>query len=669
MNLLLILVNYRAGYIRCLTKIGINLKKKKKNEVYYIILKEIYMEITNFDNEQSSQNFMATILKSLPKESGLTKIEYEGPSIALYTKNPRFLIENSQIISNIVNTIRKRVIIRSDESIRKTRKDTTSIIQNRLKSFRAEIKGIIFDDALGELTVFLNNSFQILYQIEETILLDLINETGWKINVRRSSIKIPTIQFIDKVLGNSIEYRIKFYKELGEKLFRPKLSKSAEASIVTLGGFGEIGRSCLLLITKESKVLLDCGINLHEEKPINYFPRLDITGFGLDQIDAVIITHAHIDHTGFLPFLFKYGYRGPVYCTEPTLPLMTLLFLDYQKNHNLYSEEDIENVIIHTMPLCMGVVTDISPDIKLALYNSGHILGSTSIHLHIGNGEYNIVYTGDLKFGKTNLLDNASWNFPRVETLIIEGTFGSKDLPHKREETDPILLESINQTLREKGKVLIPVPIIGLSQELIYALTKYQELGKLEQAEIFVDKSILEATHMYEVYYEYLSKEIKTKIVNENVSVFNYQNLKSINSKSKVDKPGIIIAASSMLLGGLSIKFLKQIHNDPLNKIIFLSYQAPNTLGREIQSGNTEITIKDQQQLKLKCNVDSIHGFSNHSDYNQLLAYMSRLKPKLKRVIVNHGEKPRIQNLASSVNKILNIQCQYLLVPEAIKLL
>jgi uncharacterized protein len=628
------------------------------------------MEFTNFDNEQqSSQNIMATILKSLPKESGLTKIEYEGPSIALYSKNPRFLIENSPILSNMVNTIRKRVVIRTDESIRKSRNDSTKIIQNRLMPFKVKSTGIIFDDALGELTVYISNSFETKNQIENTLLLDLVSETGWKIKLRKSTVKLATIQFIDKVLDNSTDYRIKFYKEVGDKVFRPKLSTSCEASIVTLGGFGEIGRSCILLVTKESKILLDCGINTHDEKPINYFPRFDMTGFTLDEIDAVIITHAHIDHTGFLPFLFKYGYRGPVYCTEPTLPLMILLFLDYHKNHEIYSEEDITNVIIHTMPLSIGVVTDISPDVKLVLYNSGHILGSTSIHLHIGNGNHNLVYTGDLKFGKTNLLENASWSFPRVETLIIEGTFGSKDLPHRREETDPILVESINQTLREGGRVLIPVPIIGLSQELIYTLTKYQELGSLEpSAKIFVDKSILEATYIHELYYDYLSKEVKTKILNENISIFNYKNLKLISSKSKVDKPGIILVPSSMLLGGLSIKFLKQIHNDPLSKIIMISNQATGTLGKEIQTGHTEVTINGQQ-LKLKCKLDSIHGFSNHSDYNQLLAYVSRLKPKLKRVIINHGEKPRVQNLASSINKILNIQSQYLLVPEGTKLL
>jgi uncharacterized protein len=629
------------------------------------------MEFTNFDNEQSSQNIMATILKSLPKESGLTKIEYEGPSIALYSKNPRFLIENTQILSNMVNLIRKRVVIRTDESIRKSRNNSTSIIQTHLLPLKVEINGIIFDDALGELTIYINNSFEMKNQIENTMLLDLVTETGWKIKIRKSTVKLSTIQFIDKVLDNSTDYRIKFYKEVGDKVFRPKLSNSCEASILTLGGFGEIGRSCILLVTKESKILLDCGINTHEEKTINYFPRFDMTGFPLEEIDAVILTHAHIDHTGFLPFLFKYGYRGPIYCTEPTLPLMTLLFLDYHKNHEIYSEEDIENVIIHTMPFSMGIVTDISPDVKLVLANSGHILGSTSIHLHIGNGNHNLVYTGDLKFGKTNLLENASWNFPRVETLIVESTFGSKDLPHKREESDPILIESINQTLRDGGRVLIPVPIIGLSQELIYTLTKYQESGSLDpSAEIFVDKSILEATYMHELYYDYLSKEVKTKILNENIPIFNYKKYKLLNSKSKVEKPGIILVPSSMLLGGLSVKFLKQIHNDPLSKIIFLSNQGTGTLGKEIQTGSTtEVTINGQQQLKLKCKIHSIHGFSNHSDYNQLLAYISRLKPKLKRVIINHGEKPRVQNLASSVNKILNIQCQYLLVPEAIKLL
>jgi predicted metal-dependent RNase len=336
--------------------------------------------------------------------------------------------------------------------------------------------------------------------------------------------------------------------------------------VLALGGFGEIGRSCFLLVTSESKILLDCGINVQEKRSIQHFPRLDITGFRIEEIDGVVISHAHIDHIGFLPFLFKYGYRGPVYCTEPTLPLMALLFLDYSKNHGIYSNDDIKNVIIHTITLNLGEVTDITPDIKLTLYNSGHILGSVSTHLHIGNGDHNVVYTGDLKFGKTNLLDNASWNFPRVETLIIEGIFGSRDSPHKRDEYGPFLIESINQTLRSNGKVLIPIPIIGLSQELIYTLNQYQNSGALDPVPIFVDNSILESTNIYEMYHEYLSKDLKEKLPIYNTNIFNQDNLISIPSRWKIDKPAIILAPSSMLVGGTSVRILKQICKDQLIK-------------------------------------------------------------------------------------------------------
>lgn len=624
------------------------------------------MTFTNFDNENSNQNIMTVILKSLPKESGLTKIEYEGPAIALYTCNPKFLIENSQALTNMVSIIRKRIVIRTDESIRKSEKESSLII---LKYFTSNnVKKIFFDYALGEITIYTKDLSERAPKDGKFSILDLVAETGWKIKIRKSPEILPSIQFINEVLNDATDYRIKFYKKVGENLFRSKLSNIHEASVLALGGFGEIGRSCFLLVTSESKILLDCGINVQENRSIQHFPRLDITGFRIEEIDGVVISHAHIDHIGFLPFLFKYGYRGPVYCTEPTLPLMALLFLDYCKNHGIYSNDDIKNVIIHTITLNLGEVTDITPDIKLTLYNSGHILGSVSTHLHIGNGDHNVVYTGDLKFGKTNLLDNASWNFPRVETLIIEGTFGSRDSPHKRDEYGPFLIESINQTLRSNGKVLIPIPIIGLSQELIYTLNQYQNSGALDPVPIFVDNSILESANIYEMYHEYLSKDLREKLPIYNTNIFNHDNLISIPSRSKIDKPAVILAPSSMLVGGTSVRILKQICKDPTNKILLLSYQAQGTPGNEIQLGAKEIFINGQK-IDIRCKVDSIHGFSNHSDYNQLLAYVSRLKPKLKRVIVNHGEKPRIQNLAVSINKILNIPCHYLLVPEATKLL
>jgi predicted metal-dependent RNase len=150
------------------------------------------------------------------------------------------------------------------------------------------------------------------------------------------------------------------------------------------------------LSTQESRVLLDCGINPSAKDSLAALPRFDIAGIGPDELDAIILTHAHIDHTGFLPVLFKYGYRGPVYCTEPTMLLMGDLQRDYLARFgasSLYSEKDIERALMHTITLTSGIVTDISPDIKLVFYNSGHILGSTSVHLHIGNGDHNLVYT------------------------------------------------------------------------------------------------------------------------------------------------------------------------------------------------------------------------------------------------------------------------------------
>ena len=203
--------------------------------------------------------------------------------------------------------------------------------------------------------------------------IDLVEKTGWKIRVRKASQEMSTVRSINQILYNTANKRIHFYKEVGEKIFRSKLDEMTEASLITLGGFGEIGRSSMLLSTHESKILLDCGINVSSKDPLISLPRLDITGLGVNEIDAIVLSHAHLDHTGFLPSLFKYGYRGPVYCSEPTLPLMNLLQREYIRNTDtkLYSDKDIDDVIMHTIPLSFGTVTDISPDVKLMLSNSG----------------------------------------------------------------------------------------------------------------------------------------------------------------------------------------------------------------------------------------------------------------------------------------------------------
>jgi uncharacterized protein len=620
-----------------------------------------------YHQESTSQNVMAVILQSLPQEAALTKIEYEGPWIALYSKNPTYLIQNNQLVLNMVNTIKKRIVIRTDESIRVSKNEALKEISDTL-SEEAGLAGTFFDDVLGEVTVFARKPW---LAMNEDMDLDLVRKIGWKVRIRKAPRNMKSIEVLYDSLSETADRRTKFYREVGEKIFRPKLSEESEASLLTLGGFAEVGRSCVLLSTRESKIILDCGLNLWAKDSLAAVPRFDIAGITMEDIDAIVLSHAHLDHTGFLPALFKYGYTGPVYCTEPTLILMSMLQADYVRysgREALYSEQDIKSAVKHTIMLMYGVVTDISPDIKLVFSNSGHIIGSASIHLHIGNGEHNLVYTSDMKFGKTLTLENASWNFPRVETMIIESTYGGKeDVLCSRDQAEEKLATVIERTIGTGGHVLMPVPSVGVSQELILILDKFARAGKLRH-KVLIEKRVSEATAIYEAFPEFLSKDLGKYVLESEESQFGPKFSVVESETLSPDEPAIVLAPSSMLIGGPSVDYLGQIANDPNNILIMLSYQSLNTPGRQIIDGVRQVII-NREKINLQCQVERIDGLGSHSDYNQLLAYILRVRPKLRRVLVNHGERPKAQNLASTINKQFRIQTQHPLVGEAIKLL
>jgi uncharacterized protein len=501
---------------------------------------------------------MAVILQSLPQEASLTKIEYEGPRIALYSRNPSYLMQNSQLISNMVNTIKKIIVIRTDESIRKPEEESAQIILQTMPK-EIGVAGTFFDAVLGEAVLFVKKPWMLAQVGEDFDNIELAEKTGWKVRVRKAPQNLSVIEAMYRVLGETVAERTKFYREVGDKIFRDKLSESAEASLITLGGFAEVGRSCMLLVTPESKVVLDCGLNLSAKDSLSAMPRFDVAGVGMDEIDAVVLSHAHLDHTGFLPALFKYGYKGPIYCTEPTLLLMSMLQRDYIKRTGggaIYSGRDIDSAVAHTITLTHGKVTDISPDIKLVLSNSGHILGSTSVHLHIGNGDHNLVYTGDMKFGKTLALDNASWNFPRVETMIIESTYGGKeDVMCPRDQAEANLVDVINRAVAAGGHVLIPVPAVGISQELILVLDSYLKEGRLRQVRVLVEKTISEATSIHEAYPEFLSKELRQRVMESEASPFGSSQFAVVESEAlKSGEPSVVLAPSSMLAGGPSLR-------------------------------------------------------------------------------------------------------------------
>jgi len=633
----------------------------------------------------ASQNIMATILQSIPKEASLTKIEYEGPRIALYTNSPRYLLEHNEIISNLVNIIKKRIVIKTDESIRKPEDEARKIITECVPK-EANLQGTVFDTATGEVSIEAKRPWLLQRNAKEFNHAEITEKIGWKIRIRKATtIPSRTIQTIKATLKQSSADRNRRLREIGDEIFRPRLSQRSEVSLFTLGGFGQVGRSSMLLSTPDSKILIDCGINPGAKSPMDAYPRLDSLNITLDDLDAVVIGHAHLDHTGFLPTLCKYGYKGPIYCTEPTLPMMNLIQLDAikvataQGRNPIYSERDVKQIMKQTITLPYGTVTDISPDIKLVLANAGHILGSSLCHFHIGNGDHNFVYSGDIKFGKSILFEAAVWNFPRVETLLIESTYGLKeDIQPTRQEVESAFINAVNNTLADGGKVLIPIPAVGRAQEIIMVIDHYMKSGEMVEAPVFTEGMISEASAIHESFPEYLARELKQKILETDDNPFDseyFTNIEHSDGREEAlreDSPCIILATSGMLEGGPVLEYFKNIAPDKKNKVLFVSYQVNGTLGRRVLDGSKQVTMLGKEGkvevVTISCGVEKLDGFSGHSDYNQLMSFVQRLRPKLRRVLVNHGERKKSENLAMNIRRMYRIPAHYPQIQEAIKL-
>lgn len=625
---------------------------------------------------------MGTILNSIPAEAQITRIEYEGPRIALYTKNPKYLHQNNYIISEIVNTVKKRVVTRTEKSIRKPEQDAKTLLEKQLP-VEAGVSNFFFDDATGEVTVEASNP-RVLSPDVGYDLGELMGQTGWKIKVRKAPhIASSAIQSVYYAMRTGSDEREKFYRELGETIFRPRYTSAEQVTIKCLGAGQEVGRSCWLVETSESKVLMDAGISPGAKNSWDAYPRLDWADVNLNELDAVVLSHAHLDHMGFLPALYKFGYEGPVYCTEPTLPLMTLLQNDFIKiaqmegGRVLYDQKDIRDLIQHTITLQYGTVTDISPDIKLVLNNAGHILGSATVHLHIGEGVHNIVYTGDYKYGRTQLFDSASWNYPRVETLITEATYGNKeDIMPAREEVEMNFVRAINSTLASGGKVLIPIPAVGRAQEIILVLDHYMRNKVLTEAPVFLEGMISEATAIHVSYADYLSRELRSKILEQGVNPFVSEYFTSIEHPSNRDEalregPAVIMATSGMLEGGPVLQYFEHIAPSERNKILFVSYQVQGTLGRRVLDGTRQASLLgDNGKIKIvdvNASTEKVDGFSGHSDYNQIIRFIGKMRPKLQQVIVQHGDKRKIENLAYVIQRIYRVPALRPAVQEAVR--
>ncbi|MFX1297561.1 MAG: beta-CASP ribonuclease aCPSF1 [Promethearchaeota archaeon] len=611
------------------------------------------------------------IIQNLPENVHITAIEFEGPEIALYSKNPKILLESREIVKEIAKKIRKRIVIRSDPLVRLPQEETKKKIME-LCPEEAGITSISFDENVGEVIIeakkpglVIGRGGLTLKQITQSVL--------WRPSVIRTPpLTSNMVLKLRHAIKQDSEMRKKLLKKIGMRIHRPIFLKDDYIRMTALGGFREVGRSCVLIQTAKSNIMIDCGINVGSSSSSNIYPYLNIDEFNIEELDAVVISHAHLDHHGLVPFLYKYGYDGPIYCTKPTRNLMTLLQLDYldvserEGKLLLYSQKEVKNAVLHTISLNFGEVTDIAPDIRLTLHNAGHILGSSIVHLHIGDGLYNLAYTGDFKYAKTRLLEPANTSFPRLETLIVESTYGgAKDSMPSRRESEKQLANVINRTVRGNGKVLIPVLAVGRAQELLIIIEEYMRRGLIDEIPIYIDGLISEATAIHTTHPEYLSRDLREMIFHQGLNPFLSEFFIQVDSTSvRQDiiegEPCVIMATSGMLNGGPSVEYFKQLAPNPENTLVFVSYQVEGTLGRQIQKGWREIPMRGNHNrtvvVHVKMDLITNEGFSGHASRQQIINYIRKVDPKPERIITCHGENSKCTGLASSIHKLMRIE-------------
>ncbi len=609
----------------------------------------------------------------LPKDA-VSEVAYEGSEIILYTKDKEFFRSSSDLIKSIVNKVKKRVEVRADPAILTEESTTEEFIRNTVPK-EAGIKDIYFEPEFAKVVIHTEKPGLVIGKSGET-LLQIKNKTLWTPDIKRAPvIDSEVIRSIRKMLHKEVAYRKKFMNELGKKIYSP--SKEVEWIRVTaLGGFREVGRSCLLLQTPQSKVIMDCGINVNAAA-LKPFPQLDAPEFRIQDLDAVIVTHSHMDHVGMVPYLYEYGFRGPLYCTRPARDLSALLLLDYlqiaqrENKKAPYTSKGIEEMIKHCIPLEYGEVSDIAPDMRLTLQNAGHMLGSATVHVHIGDGLYNVLYTGDMKYERTKLFDMTSTDYARAEALIMESTYGSQEdvLPlHRDGERE--LVEAVKRAVERGGRVIIPSFAVGRAQDVIAILADSDISSR-----IYLDGMLWDATAIHTAYPEFMSKAMQMKILHRGKNPFTDERFKGIGSQKERQEvlngtePCVVLATSGMLTGGPALEYLQHFAPDPKNMLIFVGYQAEGTMGRRIQKGWKQLQLDSGKVMDLNLEVATTQGLSGHSDQRQLLAFLQNLRNKPRKVIINHGENAKSVELARTIHKLFRIESVAPRVLETVRLL
>lgn len=600
--------------------------------------------------------------------SNITEASFEGANIVLYTDNELFFKNGESKIKEIVDQVKKRIELRADKKILTDEKETAKLVKEIIPA-EAEVSDILFDFHRSILVIEAKKPGMVIGK-QGCILDEIKDKTHWTPQIRRAAaIKSKITDSIRSVLYANNNYRRKFLNDIGKKIYQDWNPEKVKewVRLTFLGSARQVGRSSILLQTPNSKVLLDCGVDV-SSRDEDKFPIFNIPEFDIASLDAIILSHAHIDHSGLIPYLYKMGYRGPVYMTEPTRDIAALLALDFigvaykQAVKPLFSSTDVKDMVKHSICLNFNEVTDVTPDIRLTFYNAGHVLGSALTHLNIGNGAHNLLYSGDYKYGKTRLLAPAISKFPRVETVITESTYGAKtDILPPRKETELKLTSFVKETIEKGGKVLMPELGLGHAQETMLRMEEAMRTGEIPNVPVYVDGMVWDINAIHTAYPDYLNQTVRSQIFQDKNPFLSkiFSRVGSPTERKLVIEGGpcIVIATSGMLVGGASVEYLKNFADNEKNLLILSCYQGPGSPGKQIQEGLTNITFPDtEERIELKMRFVMITGLSPHPGRNEIINWFRDMKPRPKRIIVNHGEVSKSLDLASSLYKLYHTE-------------
>ena len=431
------------------------------------------------------------------------------------------------------------------------------------------------------------------------------------------------------------------------------------------GACREVTGSCILIETKKVKFLVDCGMFQGESFATSR--NFDDFTFDPKTIDFVLLTHAHTDHCGRLPKLYKDGFIGKIYCTAATRDLTGLMLADSARiigqearEHRLipfYSEEDALNVmrLFHELPYNKEII--IAGGIKVKLKNSGHILGSCFFEVWIKEGqtEKKIIFSGDLGDSSARIIRDLEYA-DGADLVFTESTYAG--VTHEtRDEGAKKIRQAIMECVKSKGVLMIPIFALEKVQEILYELNNLVETKKIPYVPMFLDSPLaIKSTEVYRDY-QYLYDKESMKLVVSGDDLFNFpgltftptsQDSKKINSSPT---PKIILAGSGMCSGGRILYHLKFYLNDPNNQVLLVAFQVKGSLGRRLMKGEKNVII-DNTNVPVKAKVSVINSYSAHADHKAIMVWLKKIKsPKPKHIFVIHGEEEANNVLAEDISK------------------